>query len=228
MKHKKTIGMLIAVVVIVIFSTIQYLENKNYEDYLSLELLNHMSKFSSSTIINGYMLDEVIAEEEITMTQLENMKDKYEQMRKHGGKMVDMARSFNKIDTSDYNIHPYPVYLASDFHYFIRRMTPEDEEVEVIELTDEKLEQFTMMKKVNDVWVDALAENIKGIHIPKSNMVDTQYGVVKGEQTPPTKDEYFDTYREGTIHNKDWIRVIEQMQEGIYEFEREINLIFND
>jgi len=226
-KLKKANAVIIVVVVILtLFGYAQYKENQKYERYLSRQLFNNVSRLSWSTVLNGFVLDDVLTEKKITQKQLSIIQNKYSDIRTYGGQVIDLASQYlTRLNVEEYDIHPYPLYMASDvLHYLDMLERDKLKGEEYVTLSAEEPKRYKLMKSINNVWVKSITENIKGIHIPSSeNVVD---GAVKQNSEYITTDSYRDIYRNNMVNSNDWIEMIREMQRSSEEYERQVENLF--
>ncbi|EEG77095.1 hypothetical protein [Dethiobacter alkaliphilus] len=223
----KKISLILIILGLVSFGFMQFRENQRYRRYLSHELQNDLSKLAWATILHGFLLDEVVNEQQITHEQVLNIQSKVRDISSRGYKVALLANYYLKLlGSSDYSNSPYPYYMATDFSYHLNRPEWDGvfEEEETYQLDEDMLKKFELMKEINDVWVDAITTHINGIHIPSA--ANVKDGGVVGDGPEITTDEYWDTYRKNFIKNKDWVDMLEQKQRESKIFEADVKNIF--
>lgn len=210
----------------VVFSYIQYSENKQYESYISQVLTNDVAHLSTAIVLNDYLLEDILSEGEITKKQLFSMKEKYLTIHESGRTVVDLADKWlNRIGNVEYSYNntPFPTYMAYEFHYYLRKLEQDKlTDKETLALTSEDIQTFELMKSVNDKWVQAILENIEGTQKPSSNnIVDGNFKENSNERV--TTDEYWDTYIHEIVNVEDWVNMVEQIQRESEEYEIKVD-----
>ncbi|WP_407272991.1 hypothetical protein [Radiobacillus sp. PE A8.2] len=89
-----------------VFGYIHFKQNNKYEKYLSHQLTNEVSTLSSATVLNDYLLEDVLSTEKITKSHLSAMKTNYVNTLEAGNKVLDLANiELNRMyDNNEHNI----------------------------------------------------------------------------------------------------------------------------
>ncbi|WP_096186549.1 hypothetical protein [Evansella halocellulosilytica] len=199
----------VAFVAVLLFAFQQLNEKQKYETYLSQELINEVSRLSWATVTNGYLLRDAIRDQQLSREDIEFIQSKYSSIAQSGRFITDLSRTLGVIDTSDYRIHPYPYFMATEFDRYLKKLKNSFENGESLELNEEQLDYFERMKEVNDVWTEALITHLHGVQIPPKH---TRYGDITNDNFKVTTRVYWNTYRGNFIKNQDWIDMLEQKQ----------------
>lgn len=215
----------------VAFGYVQHKENKQYESYLSEVLVNDVAFLSRDIIMADIILDNIVSSDSVTAEELAAVKDNYLGIHEHGNAVVRLADMWlDRVDNADlnYNTNPFPTYMSYYFVRYIEELEPENaSEDSVISLTEEDIEKIELMKSVNEVWVQAITDNLKGTHPPSSDSAREQIvNETRNIRLRLITDAYWDTYVGTMVNDEDWVDMVEQMQRETEEVEMEVENAF--
>ena len=230
MKKRITIVSVAAVIIsLALFGYVQYRENQQYEGYISEVLVNDVASLSRNIIMTDLILDTVLSEGTISEEQIVDVKENYLSIHEHGNAVVRLADMWlDRVDNADlsYNTNPFPTYMS---YYFARDIEELENASEdgVISLSEENIEKIELMKSVNDVWVQAVIDNLEGTQLPSSD--STGEGILNDTRNIRIRlitNEYWDTYVGKMVNDEDWVNMVEQMQRETEEYEMEVENSF--
>uniref|UniRef100_UPI00388E0C86 hypothetical protein n=1 Tax=Radiobacillus sp. PE A8.2 TaxID=3380349 RepID=UPI00388E0C86 len=202
----------VIIIVISIFGVRQYLENQRYESYLSMQIANDVSRLTSAIRVNQTIYDELLNSSSLSQEQVETLFHNNYSIVNIAQEHKNLVSQFNR---SDQDLDNIPANKASDIAYYFKgliwdiaerqgiyvankttQFPIELSKSESYSIKDKELEKIEIIKKMNDIWLQAIANNVEGV-------------LVEGKMN---SDIFFDTYVEKGITSHYWVNVALEME----------------
>lgn len=188
--------LIVILLVLITLNIIQFIENRNYEEYLSQKVKNSVSLFSSSILENNILLEEAINNQEITNRKLNRLGINFLSIANIHRELIEIY----DIKSERKNISPTTIEIADDCSMFISMKMLGNygnqykiiEDEYIIELSSEYLESLKIMQKVVNEWFNIINDNVVGA---------TSDGM---------KSVYWEKY-DNAINNHYWIDILDEL-----------------
>ncbi|UMZ74388.1 hypothetical protein ACONDI_01976 [Natranaerofaba carboxydovora] len=210
---------------------------------LTSKIQNDIASITNKLAINKYILDKISSQQRIQFNYLEELERNFSSI--YGFRRpFDLARTYlnrgeppNSLATNS-----YPIIKARNFSVSVKNMLDDfnNEDKTDIKLEQEEIEKIEYMKRINQLWLEVIAENIYGVNVPEPK--DEYYKTVdegryKGtimiseDEGKPIDDEYRNHYIDENnvsvmVTTEDWINMIEEMQTNSYKYHGEYQSLF--
>jgi len=145
----KDIILFILIVFLFFWGYQSWTENKHYEEYLSHDMSNELSKVVYGSQQTQSILEEVISTETLTVEQAENLSRGYMRIVQYAQKYETVANHFlERIDKEAFSNKT--ANLAADCGYYFMRLS--DDLDQPISLDQTEIEKYKTLKKFSDAW----------------------------------------------------------------------------
>jgi len=202
----------ISFILVAVFGAKQYKDKLQYERYLSFSLTNDISSFAAATVTARNDLEEIIANEQITLEQADLLQSKFQNIFTEGERIIVLAEEWLKLKEQEGGVVvPYPVYMSVNFSNYIMRLEFFDSQS--LALSGEQVEKLELMKAVLDEWAEAIESNMTGIRAPR-------------KRATIVTTEYLDAYRDNMLKSHDWLEMLKQIQSSSKQFDRAVESSF--
>ena|SRR5690606_38231857 len=227
MRRKISVLLLVGLVVLVgIFAFKQTKENKQYENYLSLKVFNDYSEMAFNIIQGHKYYNEILESGRISAEHLRFLIESNSNIKMNAQDYQLFAIDINRLDGEEVS-NLTSNNAASTGIYFFRLASQFAEELgvyneetyglypvdllsnESFELDKDMIKDITMIRDLNQEWVDVLVENIEGV----------------SEHNPIDHSSYTDAYFDKTIEKDFWGEVLVELEKATEKFLKEQHIV---